>query len=97
MDYAKRFKKECLILKIEFENSYDIVSWSYLISVMKLMWFRDRWRKWMREYDFFSIFFVLVNGTTSLDFKVIRGLKQRDRLSPFVFFLGGGRSNRADE
>lgn len=41
-DFDKRFKKECLLFKIDFEKACDNVSWSYLNSVMVLMSFRDK-------------------------------------------------------
>jgi hypothetical protein len=31
VDFAKRTKKECVILKVNFKKAYDSVSWSFWI------------------------------------------------------------------
>lgn len=30
VDFAKKSKRECLILKVEFVKAYDLVDWSFL-------------------------------------------------------------------
>lgn len=37
MDLSKRFRWQCIFLKIDFDKDYESVSWNYLRSVMGLM------------------------------------------------------------
>lgn len=43
MDYAKRFNKDCLVVKIVFQQAYDYICWKYLRHVMKSMHFGNKW------------------------------------------------------
>jgi hypothetical protein len=53
--------------------------------MMVKMSFFDGWLKWMSACIFESSMSVLVNGSPSEDFKVGRGLRQGNPLSPFLF------------
>jgi hypothetical protein len=35
VDFARKFNKECLILKVDFEKAYDSVDWGFLVYMMK--------------------------------------------------------------
>lgn len=76
-----------MILKVDFEKAYDTVSWNFLHYIMKVMGFRDKWRRWMETSVFNSAMSIIVNGNTIKDFKFERGLSQGDPLSPFIFVL----------
>lgn len=51
------------------------------------MGFGDRWIMWMEACVFNNFMSVLVNGSIAEDFKVERGSRQRDQLSPFLFVM----------
>jgi hypothetical protein len=44
VDFAKWTKKECVILKVDFEKAYDSVSWSVLDYMLKRVGFGAKWR-----------------------------------------------------
>lgn len=87
LDLAKRKKRSCVVLKVDFEKAYDRVSWDFLRFVLIKMGFGDLWMRWMEGCTFSSSMSVLINGSTTKDFKVGKGLRQGDPLSPFLFVL----------
>ncbi|CAJ2656345.1 unnamed protein product [Trifolium pratense] len=87
IDFAKRRKDNCLLLKVDFERAYDTVNWNFLEYMMRRMGFAQRWLKWMRACIFTSFMSVLVNGSPTADFVVGKGLRQGDPLSPFLFLI----------
>ncbi|KAL4573100.1 hypothetical protein LXL04_019893 [Taraxacum kok-saghyz] len=80
-------KKKLKLLKIDFEKAYDSVSWSFLDQVMGCLKFPTRWRGWIRACLHSSRSSVLVNESPSKEFRLYRGLRQGDPLSPFLFIL----------
>ncbi|PNY16161.1 cysteine-rich receptor-like protein kinase, partial [Trifolium pratense] len=72
---------------LDFEKAYDIINWSFLERMMIKMGFAEGWMKWIRACIFNSSMLVLVNGSPTEDFKVCKGLRQGDPLSPFLFLI----------
>ncbi|GKV49874.1 hypothetical protein SLEP1_g56597 [Rubroshorea leprosula] len=87
VDEAKKRKKSTFLFKIDFEKAYDKVSWSFLDYMMLRMGFCSTWRKWIRECLETSSVSILVNGSSTRQFSVSRGLRQGDPLSPFLFII----------
>ena len=87
VDYAKKSKKQCLILKVDFEKAYDSVDWGFLVYMLKRVGFCDKWVEWMKTCVCGGSMSILVNGSPTEEINIQRGLKQGDPL--VVFVLGG--------
>ncbi|MCI13322.1 cysteine-rich receptor-like protein kinase, partial [Trifolium medium] len=61
VDEARKFKKELMLFKVDFEKAYDSVDWGYLDDVMGRMSFPTLWRKWIKECVCTASASVLVN------------------------------------
>ncbi|GAU44274.1 hypothetical protein TSUD_135150 [Trifolium subterraneum] len=87
VDEARKSKKELMMFKVDFEKAYDSVDWGYLDDVMGRMSFPTLWRKLIKECICTATTSVLVNGSSTNEFPLERGLRQGDPLSPFLFLL----------
>ncbi|KAK5834293.1 hypothetical protein PVK06_018170 [Gossypium arboreum] len=76
-----------LIFKLDFSKAYDCVRWDFLQLVLSKMGFGEKWRGWLLECLSTARAAVIINGSSSNEFRFHRGLRQRDPLSPFLFIL----------
>ncbi|XP_040952736.1 secreted RxLR effector protein 78-like [Gossypium hirsutum] len=76
-----------LIFKLDFSKTYDCVQWDFLEEVLLEMGFGERCTWWMMECVTTARATVLVNGSVTNKFRVGKGLRQGDPVSPFLFIL----------
>lgn len=91
IDLAKRRKRECLILKVNFEKEYDSADYGFLEYMMRRMILYEKCVKWMKACVCGGNVSILVNGISTEEVSIKKGLKQGDPLAHFFAFVGGRR------
>ncbi|XP_057791321.1 uncharacterized protein LOC131008462 [Salvia miltiorrhiza] len=84
---AKKKKMGRTFFKIDFAKAYDSVEWDFLDALLVNFSFDSKWRKWMKGCLYSASASILVNGSSTKDFKMERGLRQGDPMSPFCFLI----------
>ena len=84
VDEKRRSGEEGVVFKIDFEKTYDHVSWDFLDHVLERKGFNPSWRKWMSGCLSSVSYAVLVNGNAKGWVKASRGLRQGNPF--FVYF-----------
>ncbi|KAK2638839.1 hypothetical protein Ddye_026634 [Dipteronia dyeriana] len=74
-----------LVVKLDLEKAYDSLDHTFLDDVLKEMGFGEKWRNWMGCCISSPALSILVNGSPTKEFRLERGLRQGDHLSPFLF------------
>ena len=87
LNYTENNSIPGLFLLIDFEKAFDSVSHEFIIEVLDLFNLDPSIQKWFKVLYGGATASVLVNGFLSESFKIERGCRQGDGLSPYLFLL----------
>ena len=81
----KQKKMQGVLLKIDFEKTYDSIRWDFVEKVLQRKGFDDRLIRWIMSTVKGGKVCININGENRGYFRTHRGLRQGDPLSPLLF------------
>ncbi|GKU93598.1 hypothetical protein SLEP1_g7177 [Rubroshorea leprosula] len=75
VDEVKKSKQQAFVFKAGFAKVYDCADWSFLDLMMERFGFGSRWRGWIKECLSTTKVSVLVNGNSTKEFEIGKGLR----------------------
>ena len=87
MFYARQNKLESLMFAIDFERAFDSVEHNFIFATLRKFGFGPIFIQWIRTILSDNSSCDMNNGSSTHYFKLRRGTKQGDPISPQIFIL----------
>ena len=87
MDVSEHLSIEDFLLTIDIQKVFDFVNHSFLLAVLKAFDFGKYFLHWIEILITNQNSCVLNGGTTTKYFKLVKGTRQEDPISEYLFIL----------
>ncbi|VFQ82564.1 unnamed protein product [Cuscuta campestris] len=84
-----------VMIKLDMAKAFDKMSWNYLEAILKAFGFNENCTALLLQNLKSTYMSILVNGRPAGFFKIKRGVKQGDPLSPLLFIIGSEGFSRS--
>lgn len=78
---------EMVIISVDAQKAFDQVEWSYMYETLNAFGFGKAFVDWIRILYAYPTASVITNQDSSAEFPLLRGTRQGDPSSPFLFDL----------
>ena len=85
--YADASNTPGMLFLVDFEKAFDSVSWSFIDNTLSFFGFGKDIRRWINIFHNDIKSCLIINGTLSPWFKIHRGCRQGEPISPYIFLL----------
>lgn len=73
IEEVRNYRKQCLIVKLDFDKAYDSLSQDFLYYILDTRGFGTKWLSWIKACLESPTISILINGSPTQEFILARG------------------------